>query len=242
MLRRLIFLVAFLVIFGTFAFAAIKFEDEKSNVYYMKDGEQYSLVAINTDKLYLYGVELEDNLTLSNGTNYTSFANIKSDPNEAISYLEYTFSVEEIRYLDMENPDYGSEFANYLVSETTGNLDEFANSLTDLPHSYESKYNVEYLRLAKLANYNSNGYMDKDILTSVVNGEDDGDVNTVSEPITNEMIVEVFYDINEVEVICNEQEICTYDETEITPITKEMAKLVNDKVTYITNYDNQVAK
>lgn len=235
MIRRLLFVAVFLIIFSAFVFLAFTYENEKSNAYLVQKDEQYALAAIDTDELYVYGFMLEDELTLTNGVTYSTFGELK-DSTELMSYLSYTFSLEEIRYLNANDADYGSIFANYLVNQTKGSFEEFDSSLQDLPSSYISSYNVQYLRLANLAGYNSDAYMDEDILMSVINGEDDSDVNTITKPVTPEMIKQVFINIQTIPLTC-ENDICLLDETQIPSITKQLGVLLNEEVEYITVYE-----
>lgn len=240
MLRRILILVIFLTLFSSFTILAFKYEDEKSNMYYVNSNDESMLVAIDSDELYVYGFILEDNLTVSNGSRYTSFGDIKNDIPVAIEYLEYTFSVEDIRYLDVDNPDFGSPFANYLINKTKGTKEEFENSLKNLPSSYESSYNIQYLRLANLVNYNSNGYMDATILKNIVNSQEDSDPNTSTVPMTIDIINKVFVNINYIEVECD-RDICTYNKQEMDKVALEMTKLINDDVTYINKFEDQTS-
>lgn len=240
MMRRLLFVIAFLIIFSAFVFLAFTYENEKSNVYLMQKDQEYALAAIDTDELYVYGVMLEDELTLTNGTNYSTFGELKDDP-ELMQYLSYTFSLEDIRFLNVNDPDYGSIFANFSVDQTKGSYEEFDNSLKDLPNSYISSYNVQYLRLAKLAGFSSEGYMDEDILVQVINGEDDGDKNTITKPVTPEMIREVFINIESIPLTCS-NDICLLETTQVETLTSEMGVLLNEKLEYITVYEGIEAK
>jgi len=205
MKKFLLILIVIGAVYGAMGMAIIKHERSKIQNYLIYDAnESEYIVSYNKGSHKVEILELQDNVTLKNETTKTYLNNKKElDINVYKDYINSTFGIKISEVIDVSNKDYEHVLEvteiSFIKEDIVKEMEEISKMINgDI--KYQPEQNVELLRVASEIQLSTNGEMNKKELSRLK-----------AEGVTDQDIYNSYVDELSAEVICNEDNICSFD-------------------------------